>query len=71
LEWTGSDVDDDIIEYEVFFGTISPPETSIGVTSDSTISTQVVASKTYYWRVVTKDSSNNTSSSEIFEFKTN
>ncbi len=71
LEWTGSDVDDNIIEYEVFFGTISPPETSIGVTSDSTISTQVVGSTTYYWRVVTKDSSNNTSSSEIFEFKTN
>lgn len=71
LEWSGSDVDDDIMEYEIFFDTVSPPATSIGVTVESNITTQVVAATTYYWRVVTKDSSNNTSSSEVFEFKTN
>ena len=71
LEWSGSDVDDDITEYEVFFGTDSPPTTSIGVTEETSLSTQVITATTYYWRVVTKDSGNTTSSSEIFEFKTN
>ena len=70
LEWSGSDVDDDITEYEVFFGTENPPTTSIGVTAETTSSAQIIAATTYYWSVVTKDSGNNTSTSEIFEFKT-
>lgn len=71
LEWSGSDVDNDITEYEVFFGINTLPATSIGITTETSISAEVIAGTTYYWRVITKDSGNNTSSSEIFEFKTN
>lgn len=71
LKWTGSDVDNDINEYEIFFGTEPNPTTSIGTTSDTTIETTTVSGNIYFWMVVTKDSQNNTSNSEIFEFKVN
>ncbi len=69
LEWTGSDIDDDITEYEVFFGTNANPTVSIGTATDATLETTVIAGTTYYWRVVSKDGQGNTSQSEIFEFK--
>jgi hypothetical protein len=72
LEWSGSDVDNDITGYEVFFGTDSNPTTSIGTSTENTLADVAIASgNTYYWRVVTSDSQNNTSTSEIFEFRVN
>ncbi|HMC01124.1 MAG TPA: hypothetical protein VKN14_08830 [Flavobacteriaceae bacterium] len=71
LEWNGSDVDDDIAEYEVLFGTDNPPTTSQGVVSASNIDVNVTSGNTYYWIVITKDSQGNSSTSEIFQFKIN
>ncbi len=71
LEWSGSDVDSDIIEYDVFFGVENPPITNQGNTALSNMAVNVTSGNTYYWRVVTKDSQNNTSNSEIFQFKIN
>ena len=67
LEWTGSDVDNDIIEYEVLFGTDSDPSNLLGRTSDSFIDATIAAG-VYYWRVISRDSQGNSSQSEIFEF---
>lgn len=69
LEWTGSDVDNDIEDYEVFFGTVSPPTSSLVETANTSTSTSINAGTTYYWRVVTSDMVGNTSTSETFEFK--
>jgi len=69
LEWQGNDVDNDISEYEVLFGGEAVPVTSLGVTEQNTISADVSASQTYYWRVITKDKVGNSSQSEIFEFR--
>ncbi len=69
LKWSGADVDDDIVEYEIFFGTTNNPTTSIGTTTNITIDVTVTANTVYYWKVITKDSQNNKSTSEIFEFK--
>lgn len=69
LKWSGSDVDDDISDYEVFFGTDTNPSTSLGTTTNTTLDATVSSGTTYYWKVVTKDSQDNTSDSEIFEFK--
>ncbi|MET1259099.1 hypothetical protein ABV409_07145 [Flagellimonas sp. DF-77] len=70
LSWTGSDIDDDITGYEVFFGTEADPTTSVGTTTDTTLTDMIVMSgTTYFWRVVTTDSAGNTSSSEVFSFK--
>lgn len=71
LEWNASDVDDDITSYEVLFGTDIEPSVSLGTVTDSSIAdVPISASTTYYWRVITLDSQGNTSTSEIFEFKT-
>jgi len=69
LQWQGNDVDNDIAEFEVLFGTTAEPTASIGVTTQSTIGVTVTSGQTYYWRVISTDSHGNTSQSEIFEFR--
>jgi hypothetical protein len=73
LQWTGSDIDDDIIEYEVFFGTDASALTSIGtVTTETSLADVAVTAATiYYWQVITSDAEGNTSTSEVFEFRVN
>lgn len=68
LEWTASDVDSDIVSYEILFGTDTTPVTSIGTTAELSMNVTIDAGQVYYWRVLTTDSQNNTSQSEIFEF---
>lgn len=70
LQWSGSDVDDDITSYEVFFGTDTDPTIAIGSGAETSLADIAVTSgNTYYWKVVTTDSAENTSSSEVFSFK--
>ncbi len=69
LQWKGSDVDNDIAEYEVLFGTETVPTTSLATTAESTTSASIASGQTYYWRVITKDGQGNTSRSEVFDFK--
>lgn len=71
LKWEGSDVDNDISDYEVFFGTDTNTSTSLGTTTNTTLDATVSSGSTYYWKVITKDSQDNTSDSEVFEFKVN
>lgn len=71
LDWEGNDVDDDITEYEILFGTINPPTASQGTVTDSNIQVNVSSGNIYYWKVITKDSQGNSSTSEIFQFKVN
>ncbi len=71
LEWTGSDVDNDIAGYEILFGTDVIPTTSLGTTSDTTLDATIVSGEIYYWRVITTDDQGNTSQSEIFDFRVN
>jgi hypothetical protein len=68
LTWTASDVDNDIKEYEIYFGTSSAPPL-ITTISAKTLNTTVTSGNTYYWKVVTKDSKGNTSESILFQFK--
>lgn len=69
LRWLGSDIDNDIDSFEVFFGTETDPATSLGTTTDTMMEATVVSGQVYYWKVVAKDSQGNTSESEIFEFR--
>lgn len=70
LEWEGSDIDNDIAEYEIYLDTSESPSTLVGSTSETTFEVTLSSSTTYYWQVVTRDQEGNTSTSEIFEFKT-
>jgi len=69
LQWATSDVDDDIVSYEVLFDSVETPKTSLGSTIESNIDVTIHAGTTYYWRVITTDSFDNTSKSELFEFR--
>lgn len=71
LQWNGSDVDNDIVNYEVLFGTVNPPTNNQSTTTDSNVIVSVASGNTYYWRILTHDSQNNTSQSEVFQFKIN
>ncbi len=68
LEWTAVDIDNDIKEYEVFFGATNPPA-SVGTVTTTSKTVTTVAATTYYWSILTKDTEGNTSESEVFQFK--
>lgn len=71
LSWSGSDVDNDIVSYELYFSTEKPPTSLIAsITTGSTSRKVTVESNTvYYWKVITIDSEGNTSDSGIFDFR--
>lgn len=72
LEWSTSDVDDDLKEFEVFLGTTEDNMTSLGVFEDMQINSVSVTSATqYHWSVKTTDNNGNSSTSEVFQFRIN
>jgi hypothetical protein len=72
LTWTGSDVDNDIVGYDVYFDTSATPALFKSGVTDSKLSGIIVtAGKTYYWKIITKDSKGNVSNSELFSFAVN
>ncbi|TFF36853.1 fibronectin type III domain-containing protein [Mucilaginibacter psychrotolerans] len=71
LSWQGSDTDNDITGYDVYFGTTETPglfksNLTAAVLNDIALSTGI----RYYWKVVTHDSKGNTSTSEVADFTT-
>ena len=71
LSWQGSDIDNDIVSYDVYFGTATPPTNLQSNTPSTTLDVTVAGGNTYYWRVTTIDGEGNTSQSEIFQFRVN
>lgn len=72
LDWTGSDVDNDILNYDIYLGTTATPAVIKTAQVDSALPDVAVASgTTYYWKVITRDSKGNTSDSGIYIFYTN
>lgn len=71
LNWSGADVDNDIISYEVYFSINNPPETLIlsPFANDTDVNVTVAADTVYYWSVKTFDSEGNTSDSGVYQFK--
>ncbi|OQD41824.1 hypothetical protein [Croceivirga radicis] len=70
LIWEASDLDEDIVSFEVLFGNENPPVDVVSETNDSFLNNVNVSSgNTYYWRIITKDTQSNSSISPIFEFK--
>jgi hypothetical protein len=70
LSWTGSDVDGDIIGYDVYFGTTNSPALLKANITDSFLAEIAIESnKTYFWKIITRDSKGNTSVSAVYQFK--
>jgi hypothetical protein len=70
LNWEASDIDNDIVLYEVFMDTNSQPTTSGGTTYGTEITLDMTIDTTYYWFIETTDKTYNTSRSEVFRFST-
>ncbi len=70
LEWTASDVDNDIVDFEVFFGLDEPGNlVSLGATTQTTFSVDVSSGNVYVWLIQTVDGQDNASDSEEFLFR--
>jgi hypothetical protein len=69
LSWTGSDADNDILNYDVYLGTItSPPLLKKEILESKLEDVALTANLTYYWKVVTRDKNGNTSESDVIPF---
>ncbi|SDL84977.1 hypothetical protein SAMN05421813_1036 [Daejeonella rubra] len=69
LEWKGSDVDGDIINYDIYFGSSLIPPIFISKTTYTTLKDVPVKENiTYYWKVITRDSKGNLSDSGLYQF---
>lgn len=72
LDWNGSDIDNDISTYDIYFGTTTPLPLIKTDHSESSLTDIAVASGvTYYWYIITKDEEGNNSQSETFNFSVN
>lgn len=70
LSWNAIDLDDDIIGFDVYFGTGNPPPLIESNITDNTVTNLSVSANTvYYWKVVTKDAYGNSSDSGVYQFR--
>lgn len=69
LQWTGSDVDNDIVGYDVYLGTTTEPAIHTANVTVSELTVMLNTGTIYYWNVVTKDSEGNTSESGEHQFR--
>ena len=73
LTWSGSDIDNDIVKYDVFVVS----SLQIGITNiisnvkNSYLAIPVTSGATYFWHIRTYDALGNASDSEIFQFTVN
>jgi hypothetical protein len=73
LTWTGSSVTSGTIaNYDIYFGTTTTPPLFKSAITDSFVNAVSIGAKTvYYWKVITRDSSGNTSDSGLYQFSVN
>jgi hypothetical protein len=71
LTWTGNDIDNDIVDYDIYLGTTAtPPLYKAHVTSDNLSEVAVAPATQYFWKVITRDGMGNTSTSDVIQFTT-
>ncbi|UOY07186.1 fibronectin type III domain-containing protein [Muricauda sp. SCSIO 64092] len=69
LEWSSSDVDGDLLYYDIYFGETTPPALIEENSVPSTHEVSVTPGKTYYWKIVVKDNNGGESIGDIWIFK--
>jgi hypothetical protein len=71
LEWAASDVDNDPLTYDLYFGTANPPITKVAENQSSkTFDITLNSSTDYYWKIVVNDGKGGISFGQIWNFKT-
>ncbi|MBR9854149.1 MAG: hypothetical protein GYB37_06150 [Algicola sp.] len=73
LSWNGNDLDGDLMEFDVYFDIVTPPVHFENTVAESSLNVSISPGNgtIYYWKIVSRDTENNTSHSEIFQFKVN
>ncbi|WP_405410638.1 hypothetical protein [Maribacter sp. Asnod1-A12] len=66
VSWIGEDLDDDLSTYDVYIGTSGNLELILENTTNINTNYNITAGEQYIARVVSKDSNNNTSTSETY-----
>jgi len=69
LEWSGSDIDEDLEAYDLYFGTDNPPSLETADLNSEQLTVSVAPGNIYYWKVVSKDAQGNSSSSTVSQFR--
>ncbi|MCX2719877.1 hypothetical protein [Lentiprolixibacter aurantiacus] len=70
LSWSSSDLDDDIVDYDIYFGVQDPPALYQEQLSETVLNNVPVNNgTTYYCRIITRDSQANESASDIYQFE--
>ena len=71
LSWNGSDVDNDILNYDIYLSDSSAPALLQSKVVENTLKDVAVSTgKIYYWKVITRDTKGNTSDSGVYQFTT-
>lgn len=70
LQWTASDVDQDTLTYDVYFGLLNDPPLVAENLQSSSFNVEVAVNGVYYWRVVAHDSHGLSTSSRVWWFHT-
>tara|TARA_R110002126_G_C10489365_1_gene503198 strand:- start:410 stop:1105 length:696 start_codon:yes stop_codon:yes gene_type:complete len=69
LQWNCSDVDNDVLTYDVFFDTVNPPVTKVSDNqSEKSLTVNLTATTTYYWKVVAKDDKGGEAIGQVWSF---
>ena len=72
LEWTASDVDNDPLTFDVYFGTVNPPTAIVAENlSANTFGVILNPSSNYYWQIIVNDGKGGKSIGQVWNFKTN
>jgi hypothetical protein len=69
LEWKGSDLDAESLNYSILLDTANPPSTEVGSASQERFTIALTTPGIYFWRIRSTDISGNSSLSEISQFK--
>lgn len=71
LSWSASDLDDDIVGFEVYFSVETPPIDLIRELSstETSVKVSVTSDTVYYWKVIVIDEEGNRSDTGVYSFK--
>jgi hypothetical protein len=72
LEWSGNDTDGDSLTYDIYFDENNQPNTLVSENQTTqTYDVVTTSNKTYYWKVVVKDSKGAKTVGQVWQFSTN
>lgn len=70
LKWSATDLDDDPLKYDVYFGNTNPPALVAENISETSYEVDLVSDTTYYWKIVVKDNAGGETIGQIWTFLT-